>query len=70
VIHFILLPGSDLSGSPLACPFSLDDYDDDDTVIGGPRKQWQKDEENHGSLSVSKARYIAAFLCPVSESVT
>jgi hypothetical protein len=39
----------------LACPFSPDDYDDD-TIINAPRKQWQKDEEDHGSLSVIKAR--------------
>lgn len=51
---------SELSGSPLACPFSPGDYDDD-TVIGGPRKQWQKDEENHGSLSVIKARKILSL---------
>jgi hypothetical protein len=54
------LPDSELLGSPLACPFSPGDYDDD-TVLGSPRKQWQKDEENHGSLSVIKARYITVF---------
>jgi hypothetical protein len=54
----------------LAYPFSPGDYDDDDTVIDGPRKQWQKDEENQGSLSVIKARYITVFWCLVSKSIT
>ncbi|XP_023703550.1 uncharacterized protein LOC111862411, partial [Cryptotermes secundus] len=51
---------SELLGSPLAYPFSPGDYNDD-TVTDGPRKQWQKDEENHGSLSVIKARKILSL---------
>jgi hypothetical protein len=54
---YFRLPDLDLTGSPLAYPFSSDDYDDD-TFISGPIKHWQKDEESHGSLSVIKARYV------------
>jgi hypothetical protein len=55
----------DLTGSPLAYPFSSDDYYDDDTFISGPIKHWQKDEESHGSLSVIKARYVLLRSCIV-----
>jgi len=47
----------DLTGSPLAYPFTEDDYYDD-TIISGPLRHWLKDEESHGSLPVIKARFV------------
>ncbi|XP_021918233.1 protein zwilch homolog isoform X2 [Zootermopsis nevadensis] len=51
----------DLTGSPLAFPFISCDYDVDDTFISEPIKNWQKDEESQGSLSVIKARKILSL---------